>query len=386
VTFLSLWRPEHSRNVTDYPDRAPYGGGMRRTILVLTVLVVTALAAGSTSYAASAGPGRQAPSRGVKHVPVPKAARAVDTSHPDHVIGNGTPSSCTSRKVVAAVARGGVITFRCGPDPVVIAMHATAKVVNAHGPTIRPTRRVVIDGGGLVTLSGMGKRRILYQDTCDQRQVWATSHCDDQAFPRLVLQNLTFANGNSTGRLFEGGGGGAVFDRGGQLKIVNTTFVGNRCDRTGPDLGGAAVRALSQYHGRPVYVVGSAFRGGRCSNGSGLSSIGVSWTVLNSVFTGNRATGFGANPPRPHQPGGGSGGAIYTDGDSYRLMVAGTLMRHNHAREGGGAIFFVSNDRTGTLHLRWSTLRDNVSEGFQTRPGIFYLGHGPIDVQHSVIR
>ena len=55
-------------------------------------------------------------------------------------------------------------------------------------------------------------------------------------------------------------------------------------------------------------------------------------------------------------------------------------MRHNHASEGGGAIFYVSNDRTGSLHLRWSTLRDNVSERFQTRPGIFYLGRGPIDV------
>ncbi len=108
--------------------------------------------------------------------------------------------------------------------------------------------------------------------------------------------------------------------------------------------------------------------------------------MLNSVFTGNRAIGHGANPQRPHTAGGGSGGAIYTDGDRYVVRVAGTLMRHNHANEGGGAIFYVSNDRTGTLHIRWSTLRDNVSAGFETRPGIFYLGHGPIDVQHSTIR
>ena len=356
---------------------------MRRTVLVLTVLGVTALAAGSTAYAASDGPARQAASRGVRHVPVPEAARAVDTSHPDRVVGNGTPSSCTSRKVVAAVAKGGVITFRCGPDPVVIKMRATAKVFNRNKAG-HDVKRVVIDGGGLVTLDGMGKRRILYQDTCDQRQVWTTSHCDNQAFPHLVVQNLTFAHGNSTGNHFEGGGGGAIFDRGGQLKVVNTTFVGNRCDRVGPDLGGAAVRALSQFRGRQVYVVGSAFRGGRCSNGSGLSSIGVSWTVLNSRFVGNRATGIGANPPHsPSQPGGGSGGAIYTDGNDYRLVVAGTLMRHNHAREGGGAIFYVSNDRTGTLHIRWSTLTHNVSERFETRPGIFYLGHGPIHVRHS---
>jgi hypothetical protein len=317
--------------------------------------------------------------RGVKHVLVPKEGRAVDTSHPDRVVGNGTPASCTSKKVVRAVAKGGIITFDCGPAPVAITMRRTAKIVNT-------SHRVVLDGGGLVTLSGGGKRRILYQNTCDQKQVWTTSHCQDQARPKLVLQHLTFANGNSTGNHVEGGGGGAVFDRGGQLKIVDTTFTDNRCDRSGPDLGGAAVRALSQFHNRPVYVVGSTFRGGRCSNGSGLSSIGVSWTVLNSVFRHNRAVGHGANPQRPGSKGGGSGGAIYTDGNDYTLRVAGTLMRHNHANEGGGAIFYVSNDRSGRLHIHWSTLTDNVSERFETRPGIFYLGRGPIDARHSVIR
>jgi hypothetical protein len=279
------------------------------------------------------------------------------------------------------VRLGGVITFDCGARPVVIRMRHTAKVRNdnRHG-------RVVIDGGGRVTLSGMGKRRILYQDTCDKRQVWTTDHCDDQALPKLVVQHLTFADGNSTGHHFEGGGGGAIFDRGGQLKIVDTRFVGNRCDRHGTDLGGAAVRALSQFHGRPVYVVRSTFRGGRCSNGSGLSSIGVSWTVLNSVFTWNKAVGHGASQPRPGTKGGGNGGAIYTDGNDYQLRIAGTLMRHNHANEGGGAVFYVSNDLTGRLHLRWSTLDQNVSAGFETRPGIFYLGRGPIDARHTVIR
>ena len=37
-----------------------------------------------------------------------------------------------------------------------------------------------------------------------------------------------------------------------RLKIVGATFRRNRCDPTGPDLGGGAVRALSQDHGRPV--------------------------------------------------------------------------------------------------------------------------------------
>jgi hypothetical protein len=305
-------------------------------------------------------------------------AAALMAPAPDRWVGNGTPRSCTSRAVERAVARGGVIRFRCGPDPVRIEMRRTAKVVNT-------SERVVIDGGGLVTLSGGGKRRILYQNTCDRRQIWTTSHCDDQATPRLVVRNLTFANGDSTGETYDGGGGGAIFARGGRLKIVRSKFIGNRCDDDGPDLGGGAVRALSQYRDRPVKVVGSTFRRGVCSNGAALSSIGVSWSIHNSVFTRNRAIGRGANPARPDTPGGGSGGALYADGNDFRVLIAGTRMTGNHAREGGGAVFFVSNDRTGVLEIRSSTLRKNPSDGFETDPGIFFLGRAQI-VTDSVIR
>jgi hypothetical protein len=310
-------------------------------------------------------------------VKVPREARAVDTSRPDRWVGNGTPRSCTSRAVVRAVARGGIISFRCGPDPVRIVMRRTAKVVNT-------SRRVVLDGRGLVTLSGGGKRRILYQNTCDRRQTWTTSHCDDQATPRLVVQNLTFANGDATGETYDGGGGGAIFARGGRLKIVRSRFVANRCDPAGPDLGGGAVRALSQHDGRPVTVAGSTFARGVCSNGAALSSIGVSWSVYNSVFRSNRAIGRGANPARPDTPGGGSGGAVYADGNDFRVLLAGTRMAGNRAREGGGAVFFVSNDRSGVLELRSSTLRHNPSDGFETDPGIFFLGREQVVVDSVV--
>jgi hypothetical protein len=282
--------------------------------------------------------------------------------------------------VVAAVARGGVITFDCGAKPVTIMMRATAKVRNT-------SSEVVLDGGGKVTLSGGGARRILYMDTCDPAQVWTTSHCQDQATPTLTIQNMTFRDGNSTGQQYDGGGGGAIFDRGGQLRVINSIFTGNRCDSTGPDLGGAAIRALSQYQNRPVYVTYSTFRGGVCSNGGALSSIGVSWTVLNSLMTGNQAIGAGANPARPGTPGGGSGGAIYNDGDTYHLTVEGTIIAGNHAREGGGAIFYVSNDRTGTLLIKKSTLRDNPNGGFFTAgyPGIFFLGQGhPVVISSTI--
>jgi hypothetical protein len=265
---------------------------------------------------------------------------------------------------------------------VTITMAATAKIRNATGP------KIVLDGGGKVTLSGAGKRRILYLNTCDEAQGHTTSHCQDQDHPLLTLQNLTFADGNSTGDAVEGGGGGAVFVRGGRVKVVNSRFVRNRCDANGPDLGGAALRVLSQSRGLPVYLVNSTFDGGSCANGGAVSSIGVSWVVLNSVMSNNSAVGRGANPARAGTPGGGSGGAIYTDGNRFTVRIAGSIIENNHANEGGGAVFFVSNDRTGTMAIEGSALRGNPSDGFETKGfrGIFFLGAGNPTVTGSTLR
>ena len=92
-------------------------------------------------------------------------------------------------------------------------------------------------------------------------------------------------------------------------------------------------------------------------------------------------------PGPVRHPGGGNGGAIYNDGNTITLHVGGSLITDNHANEGGGAIFFVSNDLTGTLHIDGSTLLRNPNDGFETAgfPGIFYLGSGPPVVTNSTI-
>ncbi len=314
---------------------------------------------------------------------VPIEAGLADSSQPDTVVGSGTPESCTGEAFRQAVARGGVITFNCGEDPVIITIGETAKVFN---DTQLP--EIVIDGGGKVTLSGGGEVRILYMNTCDPDQVWTTSHCQNQDLPHLTVQNLTFIDGNATGEIMDGGGG-AIFVRGGRFKIYNCRFFNNACDPSGPDVGGAAVRVLSQYENQPVYVVHSTF-GGRedlgniGSNGGALSSIGVSFTVINSLMSHNRAIGNGANPAQPGTPGGGSGGAIYNDGNAFTLNVFGSRLTANTANEGGGAIFFVSNDRTGTLTIDNSYLKGNPSLGFETVPGIFVLA-GDINYIDSTI-
>lgn len=312
-----------------------------------------------------------------QRVAVPAAGQLVDTSVPDHVVGTGTPASCTGAAVVNAVAQGGKIRFNCGPDPVVITLTSTAKVFNN-----RPD--VTLDGGGLVTLSGGDRVRILYQNTCDPAQVWTTPRCDNQETPRLTVQNIGFTRGNSVGQSVDdgagGGGGGAIYVRGGQFKIVNSRFTRNRCETTGPDIGGGAVRVLSIYNNLPVYVVQSTFggaagEGNSCSNGGALSTIGVSFSVYNSVLSFNSAVGNGANPAQPGTPGGGSGGAIYNDGDFYTLAIHGSTVSDNAAVEGGSAVFYVSNNLTGLMTLSDSVFVRNPATKFGTAglPGFFVL-------------
>jgi hypothetical protein len=316
---------------------------------------------------------------------VPASMGLEDTSTPTTVVGDGTPESCTSERFVDAVAQGGVITFDCGPDPVTIALEETARVFNDTGPEI------VIDGGGLVTLSGQGERRILYMNTCDPDLVWTTPDCPNQDHPRLTVQNLTFLGGSAMGDEGQTGGGGAIWARGGQLKVVNSRFFDNTCDPEGPDVGGAAIRVFDQFEDRPVALVNTTFGGDAeygnvCSNGGGISSIGVSWTIVNSLFSHNAAIGEGGNPAQPGTPGGGSGGAIYNDGNTMTLSLCGTRIEHNDVVQHGSAIFFVSNDRSGDIRIENSIITNNTGGSwYPTVPQISRHEETPIELIDSVV-
>ncbi len=345
---------------------------------------------------------------------VPPSKRLEDVSHPNHVIGRGTPASCTSASLLAAVTAGGIITFNCGSKPTTIKMTRTARVRNS-------TAKLVIDGGGKVTLSGVGVRRILYIDTCDSSLGAVSGNClYAPVGPKVTLQNITLTDGNAQKATYvspgdnNGGsnGGGAVFDLGGQLKVVRSVFTRNTCGLNGPDIGGSAIRVLAQHSDTPndldnshaarnqgpAYIVQSTFggvsgQGGTCSNGGAISGLRTPITILNSLISHNHAVGCCANPPKGDTPGGGSGGAIYTDGDTYDLTIAGSVIKYNAAKQGGSAIFDVSNDNTGHLKIYRSTSRGNVYTptdrgnygSFQNYPGIYYLGDGPPSIANSTI-
>ena len=67
----------------------------------------------------------------------------------DAVVGDGTPESCTSNALSAALSTGGTVTFACGAAPYTL-LADTYVIENG----------VVLDGAGLITLSGEGLRQI----------------------------------------------------------------------------------------------------------------------------------------------------------------------------------------------------------------------------------
>jgi hypothetical protein len=326
------------------------------------------------------------------HAEVPAAGQAEDVSKPTTVVGTGTAASCTGDAFVAAVAKGGVITFDCGPDPVTIVLTQTAKVFNDTAP------KLVIDGGNKVTLSGGGKIRILYMSTCDKAQVYppGPGDCNTNPGVQLVVQNITFVDGSAKG-IPDGknnaGGGGAIYAQGGSLKVVNARFFGNVCEELGSDVGGGAIRKLDYLvapglgPSRPVWVVNSTFGGkeglgNSCANGGALSSIGVSWNIINSLFSYSTAVGHGANDGE-----GGNGGAIYNDGNEIVLNISGSVLQDNKANEGGSAVFFVSNDKSGSITIKSSTTQRNPRGTFETPdlPGFYVIAKQPAEVVDSKI-
>lgn len=317
--------------------------------------------------------------------PVPVEAQAEDVTIADVIVGDGTPESCTCEAVVDAIAQGGNITFNCGSNPLTIVMDQTAKVVN------NADQDVVIDGGGLITLSGDGKHRILYMNTCDEDQVWTTDHCQNQDHPRLTVQNITFADGNSTDEK-DFDGGGAIWVRGGRFKAVNCRFFNNVCEHEGPDVGGGAIRVFSQYDDQAVYITNCTFGGASGygnwgSNGGALSSIGVSWTIYNSLFSHNRAIGEGGNPKEKGTKGGGSGGAIYNDGNAMMLSLYGCKLQQNDVVQHGSSIFFVTNDHTGNIHIEDCFISGNTGGSwYPVYPSISMHDDTPVTVINSTIQ
>ena len=131
------------------------------------------------------------------------AAVVVEPANPT-VLGNGTPGSVTGADIQAALSAGGHITFDLGPAPQTIPLDQELII----------TREVVVDGGGLVTLSGQGLTRVI-------RVVPAWSPSDAYT---ARLQRLRIVAGRAPPAApFEDSGGAILAPGGGAWQATSLT-------------------------------------------------------------------------------------------------------------------------------------------------------------------
>lgn len=251
-----------------------------------------------------------------------KPAAAVDV-----VVGTGSAGSCTEAALENAVttvaAAGGKITFNCG-GPATIVLTSQKFFQNVSNPNLVYT----LDGGGLITLSGGGSTRLIYQTT-----------------GTLNVQNITLTGGLAQGADDNASGGALRSDSGLgialPLNLTNVTFTSNATNLTVPptppfspfDYGGGAVFTRWGI----VTVTNCTFSNNTANDTAGGALHGRSSTIniAGSAFSSNTSNG------------GGFGGAIWIDGLSPTvsgtngtLQISTTTFTGNSSRNQGGAIGF----------------------------------------------
>lgn len=285
------------------------------------------------------------------------ALTAPDAARAGGVVGNGTPASCTATAFATALSGGGAVTFNCGPSPHTIVI--TQQVIAAD---------VIIDGGGLITLSGNDTERHFF------------------AGPgyALTLRNITLSNGHSAV------GGGSIEATGSQVTLENVRLTNNAAAGYGGAIAAevdslvtvrnSVVENNSAPNGAGIWVSGSGSLqvidsriSGNSSATSGITAGGGVYalgvvTLTGAIVNGNQALDGGGlyvasgasvqvSGTRFEANGGGFGGGIENSGS---LTVTNSLITSNTVANSGGGIWNLS----GVISMTRSTISKNVaSEG-----------------------
>ena len=267
---------------------------------------------------------------------------------------NNTDGDCSLREaIVAANTNKAVDGCAAGSSTKQDAIHfvlgTQAKITLVTALAIKDPSGLTIDGQqAKITVSGHDAVRVF----------------DVKPGAKLALLHLTVANGNSAV-------GGGLFNYGGKVKVINSTFSGNSADFAGGGHGGG----ISNSHGSTLTVINSTFSGNSAASGGGIAngSGGTTLTVINSTFSGNHArieggvlvNFYGRTKVSNSTFSGNRAFAAAGIANDDTLEVSNSTFSGNHATEGGG----ITNAFRGTLKVINSTFSANSGGGIHNQLG-----------------
>ena len=178
------------------------------------------------------------------------------------------------------------------------------------------------------------------------------------------MQRITLTKGKTVDTAVPGGGA-AIYDLGGNVTVIDSTFTDNHGPTNGQDVKGGAIFANGA---GSLVVVGSQFSNNSCSNGGAVGALGAAMTLVNTVVSNNTATGTGGNPGN-----GGNGGGADMDGQGRTLSLCGAVFTGNRGNAFGGALFRTSYENEPTTIDR-SQFDDNaLPDADGSQAGALYL-------------
>jgi predicted outer membrane repeat protein len=303
------------------------------------------------------------------------------------VVGTGSPASCTEAALNAALAElypgatapGGLLSFNCGTNPHTIVVTGEKFL---HDGT-------VVDGGGLITLSGGNSTRIFFvtqQARVELRHIRLINGFSAGGgaifvepnfsgdYTYLTLDDVTLSNNNSTtfgGAIgaqhaslsitnshFTGnssnGGGGAISLNEGMLTMIASEVLGNTSELAGGTGGGLDVWSATLDIQTTTLRSNSAL----VAAGGAISLRFCSGTIASSLIDQNTANDFG--------------GGLYQSNGSVTLSQV--TITSNTAPHGGG----ITNDNS-TLVLDGAT---NLTNNTSNTGGGVYNFNGQVTAQN----
>lgn len=240
------------------------------------------------------------------------------------VVGTGTPVSCTTAALNAAMSGGGAVSFNCGPSPLTIPTNTVFTVQNS---------RVASGyGGAIYNNSG-------YVSILNSRFIGNATGAAADAGGAITNSTGTMIVDGSLFQSNTSAYGGAISSVG-SLTIRNSTFTDNRAtiaDGGALTVGGTIVITNTQITDNQAILGGS---------GINITSAG-NLTLEDSLVVRNQAT--------TTTEGSGRGGGILNQGT---FTILRTTLEGNTAQYGGG-LYDNSTNKTTTIND--SLIKDNHS-------------------------
>lgn len=275
--------------------------------------------------------------------------------------GDGTAASCTQAALQALLTAGGKIIFNGGTEPLTITLTSTLNV---------PSRKeVIIDGKGLLTISGNNSVRIFNKD----------APANQNEGTLFGIQNMKLINGKANDKL---GGAAILGNYFGSLKVINVTFDNNQSQLSDPDACGAV--HTGGY--KEVLFSNCIFSNNKGANGGAVGTIGSSSEFINCKFENNKATGTGGTGTSPNGKGG-IGGAVYNDGvdqngvNNYIKMCGCTFINNTSGHEGGALSVIFYAGKGSVMAMDKCSFEGNSCS--PDKGGAFYFMNGSITLTNS---